>query len=61
MPNAEEGVTAACIRKYLRLVNISVEKFNEHYTSTTYFVKNNPTWSKYAAAGLVLELKDELV
>lgn len=58
MPSSEEAVDTSCIRKYLKRAGIDVAVFNDHYTSMGFFVKNNPLWTKYAAAGLILELKE---
>ncbi len=60
MPSRDEGVSAKILRKYLRKAGVEVETFNSHYTSMKYFVENNPTWSAYAAAGVILELKEGL-
>jgi hypothetical protein len=57
----DEGVSVKILRKYLKKAGVEVEKFNEHYTSMKYFVENNPTWSAYAAAGIILELKGESI
>ena len=56
-----QGVEASAkeIRKALRKCNVSVDKFNEHYTSIAYFTKNNPLWTAQAVTGIVLELKHE--
>lgn len=61
MPNNEEAVTVSVLRKYLNKLNIPFEVWNDRYTSIKYFVENNSKWTKYAAAGLVLEIKDELM
>ncbi len=58
MPSNEEPVDASTLRKYLKRAGVEVETFNAHYTSMGYFVKHNPLWTKYAAAGLILELKE---
>jgi hypothetical protein len=60
MPNQDEPVTTKSLRKYLKRCNVSVETFNEHYTSMAYFVKNNSTWTAFAGAGLILEIKDSM-
>ena len=60
MPSNEEQVDTSCIRKYLNKLNIPVETWNDHYTSMKYFIQQNATWTKYAAVGLVLELKESL-
>lgn len=57
MPMAGVAVSAKEIRKALKKCNVSVDTFNEHYTSMTYFVQNNPLWTAQAVTGLVLELK----
>jgi hypothetical protein len=56
MPSNLDHTTLAIITKYLKRCNVSRETFNEHYTSSTYFIKNNPRWSAYATAGIILEL-----
>lgn len=58
MPHQDDVTSVKIVRKYLKRCNVSVETFNEHYTSMNYFVENNPRWSAYATAGLVLELKE---
>lgn len=58
MPCSEEANNVPNIRKYLKRAGVSIEVWDKHYTSTSYFVKHNLTWTKYAVAGLVLEIKD---
>ena len=58
MPHADEPVTMKSLRKYLKRCNVLVETFNEHYTSMSYFLQNNSTWTAFGAAGLILELKE---
>lgn len=58
MPSGEEAASPQCIRKYLTKANVSFDVFNEHFTSIGYFLENNPLYSKYAVAGLILELKE---
>lgn len=58
MPSNEEPVDATTLRKYLKRAGVETALFNEHYTSMAYFVKSNPLWTKYAAAGLILELRE---
>lgn len=60
MPHQDDATSVKVLRKYLKRCNVSVETFNEHYTSMTYFVKNNPRWSAYATAGIILELKESV-
>ena len=60
MPSREDPVDATHIRKWLNKLDITFEEFNAHFTDVKYFVKNNPTWTKYAAVGVLLELKDQL-
>ncbi len=60
MPGREDQVDETLIRKWCHKLDIPLEVFYEHYTSPKYFVAHNPTWTKYAAAGLLLELKDSL-
>lgn len=57
MPSTLDAVSTTILRKYLKRCGVSVEVFNEHYTSMAYFVKRNPKWNAYAAAGLILELR----
>lgn len=58
MPSKEDAVTATILRKFLGKLDIAPAVFAEHYTSVAYFVKHNPTWTQYAAVGLLLELKE---
>ena len=60
MPMEGEATTVSTIRKYLKKASISVEQWNDHYTSMKYFVQNNPNWSAQATLGLILELKEDL-
>lgn len=60
LPLRLEPATAPLIRKWCTKLKVPLEVFEEHYTSTTYFVKNNPKWTIFAVVGLLLELKDEL-
>lgn len=60
MPSPEEQADASCIRKYLKRADVSFDTFNDHFTSIKYFLENNPKLTKYAVAGLILELKDNL-
>ena len=59
MPMEGEAASINIIRKYLNRANVSSETFNEHYTSAKYFVTNNPLWTAYATAGIILELKEQ--
>lgn len=59
MPMAGVPANAKEIRKALKKCNVSIDKFNEHYTSIKYFTENNPLWSAQAVTGLILELKHE--
>lgn len=59
MPMQGVPTSLPVIRKYLKLCGLEQEDWNEHYTSRDYFVKNNPKWTAYATAGLILEMKDE--
>lgn len=56
MPNKDDATSVSVVRKYLKKCGVSIDTFNEHYTGTSYFVKNNPKWSAYATAGIILEL-----
>lgn len=58
MPSNEEAVDIKTLRKYIKRVGISQDLWNDHYTSFKYFITNHPTWTKYAAVGLMLELRD---
>lgn len=58
MPHQNEKASVKVIRKYLKKAAVDVETFNEHYTGMKYFVENNPRWTAYAVAGLVLEIKE---
>lgn len=57
MPMTGVAVSLKEIRKALKKCNVSVDTFNEHYTSMKYFVENNPLWTAQAVTGLVLEIK----
>lgn len=61
MPSNDEATSAKVVRKYLKRAGIEVAQFNEHYTSIAYFVKHNSKWSSYATAGIILELKQDVV
>ncbi len=56
MPSNLDPASGKVIRKYCKKAGIELELFNQHYTSIAYFTKNNPLWSAYAVAGLILEL-----
>ncbi len=56
MPHKNEPTSSSHIRKYLRKLGVDIEVFNDHYTSIKHFLANNPRWSAYATAGIVLEL-----
>lgn len=60
MPSKEDQVDATMIRAWCHKLDIPFEVFNEHYTGVKYFVEKNPKWTKYAAAGLLLELKETM-
>lgn len=60
MPSNEDKATASVINKYLKLTGVPMEAFKERYTSSSYFLKNNPLWTSYSVAGLILEIKEEL-
>lgn len=60
MPMKDAAVDTTCIRKWCNRLDIPMEVFAAYYTSAAHFVKNNPTWTQYATAGILLELKDEL-
>lgn len=60
MPSKEDQVDAPTLRKFIGKLDIPYEAFYERFTSVKYFVDNNPKWTKYAAVGMLLELKEEL-
>lgn len=60
MPSKEDQVDASMLRSWIGKLGLTFEEFNERFTGVKYFVDNNPKWTKYAAAGVMLELKDEL-
>lgn len=60
MPNNADKTTTSVITKYLKKLNIPREVFDEHYTSASFFIKNNPKWSAYATVGLLCELKMDM-
>lgn len=57
MPMTGVPASAKEIRKALKKCNVSLDTFNEHYTSIKYFVENNSKWTAQAVTGLVLEIK----
>lgn len=57
MPHINDKATSSVIRKYLKKANVSVDMFNEHYTGMKYFLENNPKWSAFAVAGIIMEMK----
>jgi len=58
MPHMNEKASVKVIRKYLKKAGVSVDNWNDSYTSMNYFVDNNPRWTAYAVAGLILEMKE---
>ena len=58
MPHRNEKATAKSIRKYLKKADVSIYKWNESYTSVSYFLENNPKWTALACAGLIMEMKN---
>ena len=59
MPSNLDPASSKVIRKYCKKANVSIEQFNEHYTSMSYFCENNPKWTAYAVAGLILEIAND--
>ena len=59
MPSKISPANPKVINKYIRKTGVGIDKFKEHYTSVKYFLENNPTWTEYAVAGLILELAYE--
>lgn len=60
MPSKLDQVDATMIRTWVKKLGLSFEEFNEHFTGVKEFVRNNQKWTKYATAGVMLELKDAL-
>jgi hypothetical protein len=58
MPHQNEKASVKGIRKYLKKAGVGVEEWNDAYTGMKYFVDNNPRWTAYGVAGLVLEMKE---
>ena len=59
MPHQNEKASVKGIRKYLKKAGVDVQEWNDAYTSVGYFVEKNPTWTLYAAVGLILEMKND--
>lgn len=59
LPNMYDLPSSALLTRILKKLNMKREQFNEHYTSYSYFVKNNPDVSAFVLCGLLLEIKDE--
>jgi hypothetical protein len=59
MPNMYDLPSSALLTRVLKKLNMTRQQFNEHYTSYSYFVKNNPDVSAYVLCGLILEIKNE--
>lgn len=57
MPMQGVAASPAVIRKYLKLCGLEQEDWDAAYTSRKYFIEQNPLWSAYATAGLILEMK----
>lgn len=57
LPHKNEKASAKSIRKYLKKADVSIDKWNESYTSVSYFLENNPKWTALACAGLIMEMK----
>lgn len=60
MPHQNEKASVKGIRKYLKKARIDVQAWNDAYTSMSHFVDNNPRWTAYAVAGLILEMKSSM-
>lgn len=60
MPSKLDQVDATMIRAWVKKLDLTFDQFNEHFTGVKYFVDHNPTWTKYATAGVMLELKESL-
>lgn len=58
MPHRNEKASAKSIRKYLKKADVSIDKWNESYTSVSYFLENNPKWTALGVAGLIMEMKE---
>lgn len=59
MPNMYDLPSTGVLTRVLKKLNMTRQQFNEHYTSYSYFVKNNPDVSAFVLCGLLLEIKDE--
>lgn len=58
LPHMNEKASAKSIRKYLKKADVSIDKWNESYTSVSYFLENNPKWTTLGVAGLIMEMKE---
>lgn len=58
MPSYNTPADAKGIRKMLKKCGVSNDVWKEHYTSTEYFLENNPKWTLLATTGLMLEIRE---
>lgn len=58
LPHRNEKATVKSIRKYLKKADVSIDKWNESYTSVSYFLENNPKWTALGVVGLIMEMKN---
>jgi len=59
MPNEADKASVSVIRKCLKKLGVDVEVWNASLGTAQDWVKNNPRWTAYSAAGLCLELKEQ--
>jgi hypothetical protein len=58
MPTHNEPASIKIIKKYLRKAKVETTVWNETLCSMTEWLEYNPTWTAYAVAGLILEMKE---
>lgn len=61
MPNMYDPPSVKIFNRIRKKLDISLEEWNNSYTSFNYFCKHNPRYSMFAMAGLLLELAKEKV
>lgn len=59
MPNEADKASVSVIRKCLKKLVVDVQVWNDSLGTAQDWVKNNPKWTAYSAAGLCLELKEQ--
>ena len=60
MPTYNIPADVKGIRKMLKKCGVSNDVWKEHYTSSEYFLENNPKWTLLAVTGLISEIKEGL-